>query len=97
MIKVCCICGCEFEAKQKKQVTCGDEDCRRIQHLAYMRNYGRKHRKGHREYNRTWMAEYRAGIKAAEEAKMAEPLPNADTYAERQIAKTLEMVGRVQI
>lgn len=92
--RICSICGCEYEPRQRNQVTCGDPDCRRIQHLEYMRKYGKAHRKEHREYNRAWMAK-----KRAEEAEKAE---EKDTiiglgYAERQRQKTLELVGGIQI
>lgn len=93
----CCICGCEYIPRQKNQVTCGDIDCRRIQHLEYMREYGRKHRKEHREYNREWMARRRAEQKAEEETKKTSQGFIGDGYAERQKARTLAMVGGIEL
>ena len=69
MTKKCCVCGCEFVPRQRNYVTCGDPDCRRIQHLEYMSAYGKKHRKEHREYNRAWMQRKRMEQKTEDEEK----------------------------
>lgn len=93
--KQCVICGCSYQPRQRNQVTCGDPDCRRIQHLEYMSKYGKAHRKEHREYNRAWMAKRRA-----EEARIKTEKAKRTTgsdYAERQMQRTLEMIGGVQI
>lgn len=95
MTKKCCICGCKYHPRQKNQVTCGDPDCRRIQHLEYMSRYGKKHRKEHREYNRAWMQKRREEQKAEEEARANREW--ADNYAERQIQKTLTLAGKIQL
>ena len=95
MTKKCCICGCEFTPRQKNQVTCGDPDCKRIQHLEYMSAYGKKHRKEHREYNRAWMQKRRMEQKIEEEARAKREW--ADNYAERQIQKTLALAGKIQL
>lgn len=97
MTKRCCICGCEYTPRQKNQVTCGDPDCRRIQHLGYMSEYGKKHRKEHREYNRAWMKKRRAEQKTEEEAKKMRREYGGEGYAERQIQRSLALAGRIEL
>ena len=100
MTKQCCICGCEFEPHRKNQIVCPDEDCRRAYRLEYLRRYNKERREHQRkavnEYNRKWMADYRAR-KKAEEVEQIEGVFPADGYAERQKQRTLELIGRVQI
>lgn len=89
MIKNCVICGKEFDA-QGKDKTCSVA-CRKI----LKREQARQYRENKRtEYNPNWLQEYRKN----------NDLPEAkeDTliglgYAERQIAQTLKMVGKVKI
>ena len=96
MTKRCCVCGIEFEADKKSRVTCNSAECKHIHHLAYMREYDRKRRKEKRkavnEYNRQWMQKQRA-----KEAEAIRQGITADGYAERQIARTLALAGKVQI
>lgn len=95
MTKRCCVCGIEFEADKKSRVTCNSVECKRIHHLAYMREYDRKRRREKRkevnEYNRLWMQKQRA-----KEEAIHEPIP-AENYAEIQKQRTLEMVGRIEL
>ncbi len=99
MTKQCCICGEYFETNRSNRKTCGDPDCKHIQHLGYLRIYAANKRREKRsevnEYNRKWMRGYRAEQKR-KEAEKVDTLIGLN-YAERQMAKTLEMVGRVQI
>lgn len=88
MTKRCVICGREFDA-QGKDRTCGIA-CRKI----LKRERARQYREKGREYNRNWMQEYRKKNKLPE-AK--EDTLIGLNYAERQMAKTLEMVGKVKI
>ena len=99
MTKQCCICGEYFETNRSNRKTCGDEDCKHIQHLEYLRIYAankrRENRTEMRKYNREWMRDYRAEQKR-KEAEKVDTLIGLN-YAERQKAQTLAMVGKVQI
>ena len=97
MTKKCCVCGCEFVPRQRNYVTCGDPDCRRIQHLGYMSEYGKKHRKEHREYNRAWMQRKRMEQKTEDEEKRIRREHGGEGYAERQMQKTLALAGKIQL
>lgn len=98
MTRECCICGCKYHPRQKNQVTCGDPDCRRIQHLEYMSKYNKAHRKEHREYNRAWMKKRREEQKAEEKARlMSINSFRGEEYAERQMQKTLALAGKIEL
>lgn len=109
MTKVCCICGCEYEPQRKNQVTCLADECRHEQHLIYMRQYAKRNRnvKGvsRQEYKREKARQYRARMRgevyvpifARQKPTEEKPMLDASTYAERQRAKTLAMVGKVEI
>lgn len=108
MTKQCVICGVEFTPKRKDQVTCLDADCRHKQHLNYMARYAKQCRsiKGVdiQTYKREKAREYRAKARGEEyvpnlmpEKLKETPKSDASTYAERQMKKTLAMVGKVQI
>lgn len=92
MTKQCCICGCEFKPYHKKQITCGSKECKRIQHLEYMRRYNRANSISHRAYNREWMRRSRH-----KEDKPVIREVSAENYAERQKRKTLAMIGGVNL
>ena len=96
MIKYCVVCGQAYETARRDRKTCGDPECRAIQKREYLRIYAQKRRKYDREavneYNRIWMYNYRH--RTTEEKP--EIVYNADTYAERQKARTLAMVGSIQ-
>lgn len=99
--KICVVCGKEFIPGRKSQVTCTDKECQRIHHNEYARAYAADKRKNDRkrvnEYNREWMNRSRAK-KRAEKARRNEVAPKeAASYADKQKAKTLELVGRIQI
>lgn len=89
MIKRCMICGKEFDARGKDKAC--SRACSKIMKREWMRAY--RERKG-REYNRNWMQEYRKKNKLPE---TKEDTLIGLNYAERQKAKTLEMVGKVKI
>ena len=85
-------------------MTCGDPICRREQHREYLRVHmaqrRREHRKEINEYNRLWMRQKRAEGKTAPIEPKPEPIREdfvADGYADRQKAKTLSMVGRIEV
>ena len=78
----CRICGKVFYAANKRQVICSKE-CRKIAHREWSRRYSANHR-----------------VEIAERKKL-EAVKKPDTivgkgYAERQIAKSLEMAGKVR-
>ena len=95
MTKQCCICGCEFHPYHKRQVTCGSAECKRLQHLAYLKHYNKVNAIKHREYNRAWMKKKREEQKAYGEARANRE--RADNYAERQMQKTLSLAGRIEL
>lgn len=90
--KQCCICGCEFKPYHKRQVTCGSAECKRLQHLDYMKRYNKATSIKHREYNREWM---RRARRARGDDLVRDY--SADSYAERQKRKTLAMIGGVDL
>lgn len=96
--KKCCVCGKEFEADKKSRVTCNDTECKRIHHAEYLKAYNAERRRKRKaevnEYNRKWMREYRAKDKDTKQT--ASTFDGLD-YAARQKARTLELVGRIQI
>ena len=96
MSKVCCVCGREFEPKRKDQVTCADEDCRKAHYREVEMRWKKNHYDKVLEQNRNWMKKQRARKKAEKEARLARQNFVADGYAERQMAKTLAMVGKVR-
>ena len=94
MTKRCVICGEKYETNRKDRLTCGSEFCKHEQHKEYLRIYAQNRRRKHRvivnEYNRLWMADYRLQQKLKKE-----PESNAEGYAEKQMAKTLQMVEKI--
>lgn len=105
MTKNCMVCGRAFETNRPKQVTCGDTDCKRIYHNEYQRIYLANRRKEKRseinEYNRQWMRDYRTRkrLQKAAEEKERQSRQNftAEGYAERQMQKTLAVVGKIKV
>lgn len=98
----CCICGKLFETNRTDRKTCGDIDCKNVYRLQYLQEYAAKYRKSNRdeknEKNRQWMREYREKQKAEKEAKQkAINSFEAEGYAERQIKKSLELAGKIEI
>jgi len=95
MTKRCCVCGIEFEADKKSRVTCNSAECKRIHKKEYTREYDKRRRQEKRkevnEYNRLWMQKKREKEEAIRQGI------TADGYAERQIARTLALAGKVQI
>ena len=95
MTKRCCVCGIEFEADKKSRVTCNSAECKRIHKKEYTREYDKRRRQEKRkevnEYNRLWMQKKREKEEAIRQGI------TADGYAERQIAQTLALAGKVQL
>ena len=91
--KKCVICGEPFIARTKKQEVCYKAECRReIQRIRQ------------REYRRNHFAEVRERKRERRHKKQHPELyttkPDnivAIGYAERQMAQTLEMVGKVKV
>ena len=83
-IKQCDICGETFIARNSRQHICYNTECRR-------------------EYSRRVRNEYRRSSYNEAYADAFEPhIPKPDTivaigYAERQMAQTLEMAGKVKV
>lgn len=85
----CRICGKVFYANNKRQVICSKE-CKKIASREWAKRYNNKHR-----------AEINERQKLKRERKKLEAAKKPDTivgkgYAERQIAKSLEMAGKVR-
>ena len=85
----CRICGKVFYAANKRQVICSAE-CKKTAMQEWRQRYVEKHR-----------AEINERQKLKRERKKQEPKRKPDTivgegYAERQIAKSLEMAGKVR-
>lgn len=92
--RVCEICGKPYIPGRKDQRTCASAECKKArQRLNYLA-YRKKNYAAVLENNRRSMAKRR------EERKREENPPKPDTivavgYAERQMAATLEMAGKV--
>ena len=94
--RLCIICGKEYIPKRSDQRTCGCKECMKARQRLNYREYRKTHYAALLETNRRSMAKKR------KEREMEKQPPKPDTivaigYAERQKAKTLEMVGRVKI
>lgn len=92
--RVCIICGKEYIPRRSDQRTCASEECKKArQRLNYL-EYRETHYAKVLETNRRCMAKRR------DERIRERNTPKQDTivaigYAERQIAATLERVGKV--
>lgn len=84
----CRICGKTFYAKNKRQVLCSKE-CRTIANRERVNEYRQKHRAEVIKYNRLRRERQRR------EAKKKPDTIVAIGYAERQMAKSLEMAGKI--
>lgn len=89
----CVICGKEFIPRRCNQKSCGGPECKReVQRMA-RKAYIKKNYLKVRDDNRKYMQRMR-------NSEQRTPKPDtivAEGYAERQMAKTLEMVGRVKV
>lgn len=89
--RICEICGKEYIPRRSDQRTCGSEECmkkrQRLNQLEYReRNYAKV------------LEDNRRAMKERREKKRRKEKPDtlvAVGYAERQIAETLKIVGRV--
>ena len=103
MTKQCVICGKEFETNRVRRVTCGDPACMKEHHRNYQKAYDPIYRNTHRDAVNRRNREYaRRKRKTAKENYKVESKPKEDTivglgYAERQMAQTLDMVGKVKV
>lgn len=103
MTKQCVICGKEFETNRVRRVTCGDSNCMKEHHRNYQKMYAPIYRNTHRDAVNRRNREYaRKKRKTKAENRKVESKPKEDTivglgYAERQMAQTLEMVGKVKV
>lgn len=98
----CCICGKTFETNRTDRKTCGDVDCKEIYHMQYLQEYAAELRRINREKknekNRIWMREHRERQRAEKKARLeAINSFEAEGYAERQIQRSLELAGKVEI
>jgi len=90
--RLCIICGVEYIPRRSDQRTCGSEECmkkrQRLNQLEYRkRNYAKV------------LADNRRTMKERREKKRRKEKPDtlvAVGYAERQMAETLKMAGRVK-
>lgn len=94
MTRQCCICGKAFAPQKKNQVTCGADECQKERHRIYLRSYMERYRAEHRaeinQKNKEYMRRVRSGEQSEEDTFAGL------NYAERQMAKTLAMVGRIR-
>ena len=97
MTRKCCICGKEYEPMRKDQVTCTDSDCRKAHYKEVSALWKEEHYDRVLEQNRKWAKKNRARRKAEKEARLTRQNFEAESYAERQKQKTLELAGRVQL
>ena len=93
----CEVCGREFEPYNKRQKFC-DKDCAKAHKLEYLCEYRKRAdvMERHREKNKSFMRQAREEEKkrkAEKEAKEARFV--SLNYAERQIAQTLALAGKV--
>lgn len=97
MIKQCCVCGREFEAKRNYDIVCSDPDCRSARYKEVVARWKQEHYDKVLESNRRCAKRRREREKAKKEAEaMTRKEITADGYAERQIQKSLELAGRVR-
>lgn len=104
----CIVCGCLYEPIRKNQPCCLSEECKRQWRKIYTKQYAKRNRQvrgvSKQEYKREKAREYRAKARGEvyvpnfepKEPKR-EPIADASDYATKQRAKTLAMVGKVQI
>ena len=83
----CKICGKTYVPRRRDQSTCGDPDC-----VRQWKN------RNNNEYRR--MMRQRGGYRQKKKEEARVPKPDtivAIGYAERQMAKSLEMAGKVKV
>lgn len=97
MIKKCCVCGKEFNAKRNYDVVCNDPDCKDARYREVTAQWKESHYERVKEINRNYMKRRREREKAEREAKARQARGFvADGYAERQKQKSLELAGKVR-
>lgn len=101
-IRQCVICGREYEAVRRNQVTCGGKPCQSRQHQQYTKGWiaawQERDMEGYKRYKRNKARGYRERDRQARMNKTSKPLPDnngVSTYAEKQIKKTLASVPRI--
>lgn len=93
--RLCIICGVEYIPRRSDQRTCGSDECLKERQKLNYREYRKTHYAALLESNRKSMAKKR------KEREMEKHPPKRDTiigdgYAERQIAATLRLAGKVR-
>ena len=91
----CIICGVKYIPRRSDQRTCGCAECMKERQKLNYREYRKTHYAALLETNRRSMAKKR------KEREMEKQPPKPDTiiaigYADRQMAETLKMAGRVK-
>ena len=84
--KICAVCGKEFETRHSGKLTCSKE-CSYERHKENVRRNDRERRAADKAADMQYMVE-----KPKRESRII-----GEGYAERQIAQTLAMVGRIQL
>ncbi len=84
--KNCEICGKEFLSRDRRQRTCGSKECKYALHKQTQREYERSHPKRNSERYKK--------LKIEETKRVKRPIIGKG-YAERQIADSLRLAGRV--
>lgn len=92
--RICEICGKEYIPRRSDQRTCGCKECMKARQRLNYREYRKTHYAALLETNRRSMAKKR------KEREMEKHPPKSDTiiaigYADRQMAETLKLAGRV--
>lgn len=88
--RTCVICGREYLPVRKDQKTCGDPDCRNEQRKITQTAWRKRNLSSVRERNLEYMHRRRHKNKPKKDTIIGEG------YAERQMAKTLAMVGHIK-
>ena len=86
--KKCEICGVEFVPRNARQRTCAGEECKRLLHKKIQREYEQMHPKRNSDRYKKMQFEKR---------KKHIDTIIGEGYAERQIADSLRIAGKVRV
>ena len=96
IIKKCCVCGKEFQAKRKDQITCASVECMERHRKDYIKAYAPQYRKKNRDRVNKNNREYMRRRRKREKEQAKEDTLIGLNYAERQKQKLLESVEKVR-
>lgn len=95
--KQCCICGATFIPRRANSRACNNPECRKAAQKERQRAWYKLNYESVRKEKRDYMRRVRAESKLPGPHERKPDTIIAIGYAERQIAKTLEMVGKVEV